>query len=197
MAMQDETTTFADFIRRIRAGDEQAAEELVRQYEPAIRLEVRVRLRDQSLYRLFDSVDICQSVMASFFVRAALGQYELEEPKQLVKLLVGMTRNKLAFQVRHHRRERRDHRRASSVTVDEMGVAAKDPTPSELVAGKELLSEFHKRLTTEERQLAELRAEDCPWGEIAARLGGTPEARRKQLERAVDRVSQELGLGES
>src|SRR5260370_4819279 len=81
-------TSFFEFIKRVRAGDEQAATELVRQYETEIRREVRLRLRDGRLRRGFDSVDICQSVLASFFVRAALGQYELEEPQQLIKLLV-------------------------------------------------------------------------------------------------------------
>ena len=32
-------------------------------------------------------MDICQSVMASFFVRAALGQYQLNTPEQLLNLL--------------------------------------------------------------------------------------------------------------
>ena len=40
--------------------------------------------------------------------------------------------------------------------------------------------------------LAELRADGCEWTEIASRLGGTAEARRKQLARAVDRVEQQL-----
>jgi len=40
-------------------------------------------------------MDICQSVLASFFVRAALGQYELETPGHLLKLLVSMSRKKL------------------------------------------------------------------------------------------------------
>jgi hypothetical protein len=39
-----EDTTFADFIRRIRAGDDRAAQELVERYEPVIRREVRLRL---------------------------------------------------------------------------------------------------------------------------------------------------------
>src|SRR5438132_196484 len=103
--------TFASFIRRIRAGDAQAAEELVRRYESVIRVEVRHRLSDPRLRRLFDSMDISQSVLASFFVRVSTGQYELDEPAQLVKLLVGMTRNKVAFQARKQRALRRDHRR--------------------------------------------------------------------------------------
>ena len=65
---------------------------------------------------------------------------------------------------------------------------------SQVASGKELLEAFRARLSQEEQELAELRAADCQWQEIADRLGGTPQARRKQLERAIDRVSQELGL---
>src|SRR5260370_28306846 len=110
IATMDETSFFT-FMKRVRAGDEQAATELVRLCEPKIRREVRLRLRDSRLRRDFDSADICQSVLASFFVRAALGQYELEETKQLVKLLVTMTRNKLIGKVRKMQSQTRDHRR--------------------------------------------------------------------------------------
>src|SRR5438132_7188286 len=108
--MADEET-FTDFLRRIRAGDEQAAEELVRQYEPLIRREVRLHLEDRRLSRLFDSMDVCQSVLASFFVRVASGQYDLERPEQLLKLLMAMARNKLASQARRQHRKLRDQRR--------------------------------------------------------------------------------------
>jgi RNA polymerase sigma-70 factor (ECF subfamily) len=76
--------SFAELIHRIRNGDARAAEELVRRYEPAIRLEVRMRLGDVRLRRAFDSMDICQSVLGSFFVRAVAGQYDLNEPEQLM-----------------------------------------------------------------------------------------------------------------
>jgi RNA polymerase sigma-70 factor (ECF subfamily) len=94
MPMSEETS-FRDLIDRVRARDEQAAAELVRLYEPTIRMAIRVRLSDPALRRLFDSMDICQSVLANFFVRAASGQFELAPPDQLVKLLVTMARNKL------------------------------------------------------------------------------------------------------
>ena len=103
--------TFADFVARIRAGDEQAAAELVRQFEPLIRREIRMQLDDHRLSRLFDSMDICQSVLASFFLRTAAGEYDLERPEQLVGLLVTMARNKLASAARRENRECRDHRR--------------------------------------------------------------------------------------
>ena len=192
--MIDHTAPFQGFIQRIRAGDDQAAVELVRQYEPLIRTEIRLRLVNPALSRAFDSMDICQSVLGSFFVRAAAGQYELAHPEQLVQLLIAITRNKLAGQVRRQQRLRRDLRRTADVAADELDLAAPEQTPSEIASGKELLEAFRARLSQEEQELAELRAADCQWQEIADRLGGTPQARRKQLERAICRVSQELGL---
>jgi RNA polymerase sigma factor (sigma-70 family) len=186
--------SFAEFIRRIRAGDADAARELVRRYEPVVRLEVRLRLADPRLGRAFDSMDICQSVMASFFVRAAAGQFNLEQPQDLIKLLVVMARNKLAFHVRKERAERRDNRRVEIVPPEQLEEARAAPSPSEEVSGRELLAAFRQRLSDEERQLADRRARGEGWAGIAAALGGTAAARRKQLERAVDRVARQLGL---
>src|SRR4051812_13228598 len=100
-----EDSTFRDLMRRVRAGEAAAATELVRTYEPAIRRAVRVRLEDSRLQRLCDSMDICQSVLASFFLRAAAGQYDLEKPAHLFKLLVAMARNKLADETRRQAAE--------------------------------------------------------------------------------------------
>jgi RNA polymerase sigma factor (sigma-70 family) len=190
--MSDDTA-FAGFMRRIRAGDEQAARELVERYEPVIRREVKMRLRDPRLYRRLDWADICQSVLASFFVRAASGQYDLDRPDQLLRLLVVMTRHKLSKQERRHRAGKRDYRLADDGDPASMEEKPGDaPTPSRLVAGRELLEAFRGRLTEEERMLADLRGEGCEWAEIAARVGGTAQARRMQLARAVRRVERQL-----
>src|SRR5206468_1481154 len=66
-----EEVPFQELIRRVRQGDEAAAAVLVRHYEPAIRRAVRFRLLDTRLGAVRDSTYICQSVLASFFVRAA------------------------------------------------------------------------------------------------------------------------------
>src|SRR4051794_19817654 len=83
-------------LDRFRAGDSGAARELVGAYEPHLRRIIRLRIRDSRLRRLYDSTDICQSVLASFFARLSLGQFDLENPAQLVRLLEAMARNKLA-----------------------------------------------------------------------------------------------------
>ena len=187
---------FADLIHRLRAGDARAAEELVREYEPAIRLEVHCRLRDSRLRRAFDSMDVCQSVLASFFVRAAAGQYDLGQPDQLRKLLVGMARKKLLFHVRKQRAQCRDVRRLEPIAHNDCAAVAADPSPSRQCEAQDLLHSVQQRLTPEERQLADLRAQGREWLDIAAAVGGTPGGRRKQLTRAIDRVARELGLDE-
>jgi RNA polymerase sigma factor (sigma-70 family) len=187
---------FADLLRRVRAGDPQAAEDLVRQYEPALRLELRLRLGDPRLRRRFGASDVCQAVLLSFFVRAAAGQYELRGPRDLVKLLAAMARRKLAFQVRRERAPPRDYRRTEPLAGADPA-AAPGPSPSRQAEAADLLRQFRRRLSEEERALAELRARGLGWAEVAAELGGTPEGRRKQLARAVQRVSRELGLDEA
>ena len=190
--------TFRELIRRVRDGDERAATELVHRYEPLIRREVRMQLQDQRLGRILDSMDVCQSVLASFFVRTAAGQYDLEHPGQLVRLLAAMARNKLASAARHQNRQRRDHRRLAAAGDAALAATADPgPSPSRYVAGQELLQRLDAAPSAEERRLAGLRREGLAWAEIAARLGGQPQARRVQLARALDRVARQLGLEEA
>jgi RNA polymerase sigma-70 factor (ECF subfamily) len=185
-------TPFAELITRLRAGDHEAAAELVRQYGPVIRLEVRMGLRDSRLRRAFDESDVCQSVLASFFVRAAAGQYDLDTPEGLTGLLVRMARNKLASQARRHTNTRRDVRRVTT-QEDEVNAAA-DPSPSQQIEWRELLQKFREHLTDEERVLADARAQGRQWADIAAEVGVDARVLSKRLERAVDRVCGELGL---
>jgi len=187
-----EAEAFRDLIGRVRSGDDRAAEELVRRYEPTIRMAIRVRLDQSHLRRLFDSMDICQSVMANFFVRAASGQFELDQPEQLVKLLVTMARNKLINHVQQQQAGRRDHRRQADLDTAE--VADSTPTPSQVASYRELLEAVRSHLSGEERRLADLRGAGSSWPEIAAEVGQNADALRFRLTRALDRVAAELRL---
>jgi RNA polymerase sigma-70 factor (ECF subfamily) len=191
------TSAFLELMNRVRAGDEAAATELVRLYERTIRRTVRIWLIDTRMRRLFDSMDICQSVLGSFFVRAALGQFQLDRPEQLVRLLISMARHKLTDQVRRQQAECRDNRRLEADDVHCQSIVAAGATPSRQIAARDLLQEVRKRLTEEERLLADRRSLGREWPEIAAELGGNPEALRKKLTRAVNRVARELGLDEA
>jgi RNA polymerase sigma-70 factor (ECF subfamily) len=190
----DEESDFKELIRRVRAGDSDAAADLVRRYEPAIRRAARVRLLDRRLRRVFDSMDICQSVLASFFVRMALGQYDVDKPAQLLRLLVSMSQKKLVDRARHQGAARRDYRRSPATAADVSQIAVMQSSPSQVVVAKELLEEFRKRLTDEERELADARALGKDWEQIAQERGVSAEALRKKLTRAVKRVGGSLGL---
>lgn len=192
--MSDEVP-FQELIARIRRGDDHAASELVRRYEPAIRRAVRFRLTDPRLRRTLDSMDVCQSVMASFFVRAASGQYDLDTPEQLLRLLTTMARNKLLNQARQEHAARRDNRLVTDDIADH-DVEGTSPSPVRQAEARELLAEVHRRLSPEEMKLVELRNQGHDWNSIAAQVGGNAAALRQKLHRALARLSEQFGLEE-
>ena len=189
--------SFVDLIAQVRAGDERAAADLLRFYEPQVRRIVRVRLTDPRMRRQIDTMDICQSVMSDFFIRMALGQYEIESPEHLIKLLSTMARNKLLHHVERQQAARRDVRRLEPAGVEDVPVAAADPTPSRVVSARELLAEVRTQLNDDERFLADERAAGRTWAELGEQLQAKPDSLRMKLSRAVDRVAERLGLNEA
>src|SRR5262249_23459127 len=105
-----------------------------------------------------------------------------------------MLRNKLPSQAEAERAGGRDRRRLTDDPVEERQLADPAATPSREVANRELLLETQRRLTADERHLLELRQQGHDWAAIAQVLGGTPEALRKKLCRALARVRDHLGV---
>jgi RNA polymerase sigma factor (sigma-70 family) len=188
--------TFLELMQRLRAGDETAALELHATYADQLQRIIRVRLTQPALRRQMDSIDICQSVFADFFVRTALGQYDLKSPTELLKLLATMGRNRLIYHAQKQRAARRDIGRVEGAAVEDFALPGGGGTPSQIVAARELLHECQARLTPDERALFEQRRAGHGWDEIAAAAGKSAEAVRKQYERAIKRVSGELGMEE-
>jgi RNA polymerase sigma factor (sigma-70 family) len=189
-------SAFQDLLRRIRAGDPQAEREVWDLYFPAIQREVRARLAPGSIRRVLDSADVCQSVFVSFYMRARQGQYELDSARDLGNLLYAMARHKLFTQVRNQCAARRHPGRVGPDRVDELEVVAEGPSPSEQVAVRDLAQHFLARLTEDERRVADLYSRGHTWDEIAARLGEQPDALRKRLMRALNRVKTERSPAE-
>jgi RNA polymerase sigma-70 factor (ECF subfamily) len=180
---------FTELLKRVREGDAEAAAELVGGYESAVRVAVRTRLSDPALRRQFDSMDICQSVLASFFLRAAAGEYDLIDPSQLVALLTKMAHNKLAMRARREYRLRRDVRRVlpqGDALLEAVSTADK---PTQQVLERELIDRAFELMEPQVREIAAMRAANMEWSEIASQIGGTADARRKQFQRAVDRIA--------
>ena len=82
------------------------------------------------LRRACDSLDLCQAVLGSFFVRVAAGQYEVDAPEQLLKLLATMLRNKVSKLARHEQAERRDQRRVTAGSARSTRLPRTRPAPA-------------------------------------------------------------------
>ncbi|MCX7422061.1 MAG: sigma-70 family RNA polymerase sigma factor [Planctomycetia bacterium] len=190
-------TPFLELFEKVRQGDPEAAEQIVRAYEPEIRRTIRVRMTDSHLRRIVDSCDLCQSVMAAFFVRAAAGQFDVESPRDLLNLLVTMARNRVTDWVRHDRASRRDGRRDVSLEANDLSArefVEQNSGPPSIVADRELLQRVRCRLSHDEQRLMEWRAEGRQWTEIGAELKEHPAAVRMRFTRALDRITTEMGL---
>jgi RNA polymerase sigma-70 factor (ECF subfamily) len=189
--------SFADLMRAIEARDEAAEQHLFdrlwAKYEPEIRRDMEYRLRYSAIRQRLDPEDVVQSALKSFFLRAAAGRYHLEDAGEMHRLLSAMVRTKLAEHMRFHLQQRRDPRRTEPVEAA-ADAAAGDTSPSDAVSDRELAEEFLRRLTPEERELWDLHQQGLPWSEVAALVGGTAQARNKQVARAIRRVRREMGL---
>ena len=184
---------FVAYVARLRAGDQRALEELVAKYAPVIKLEARMRLRNPHLRAVLDSMDICQSVLKSFFLRAAAGQFDIDRPEDLRKLLVQMACNKSLEAARREYAQRRDARRSVKLGDEAHQVAGGDDPVGE-VEWQELLLRGRQMLSADERRIAEARAAGQTWDELAAELGKSPDQIRMQLARAQKRVAEALDL---
>ena len=183
---------FADLMSQTRRGDQDAARELVRMYEPEIRRAARLRLTDPKLRRIVDSIDICQSVFGRFFKSATDGSFDLEKPEQLLVLLTTMTRNRIIDEHRRQAAQKRDSRDAIGSSFDLASVIENSPGPRTTAAARELLSEVRSRLSIDELQIADLRNAGKSWAEVAKELNESADGLRKRLERALERVRMEI-----
>jgi DNA-directed RNA polymerase specialized sigma24 family protein len=167
---------FVALIRQVRAGDEEAVRELLRQYEDPLRVWIRPRLEAARLRSVLDSVDICQSVFANFFSRAAAGQFELTNPKQLLWLLRTMARNNLLNKVKHHHNELLHLKPVYDLVVATL--ADRQPDPAQAFTRKELLEQARQLFSEEELWLVDRRYLGHSWSEMAGECGRSPEALR-------------------
>jgi len=187
--------SFVGLVDGLRKGEAQAAEKLVREFEPEIRRMIRIQLHDSPLQRQFDSMDICQSVMANFFVRASAGQFDLNEPQNVLRLLVTMARNKLTDKARAvHGPRRHPGGKQQDGSVHLNNVADRAASPSCALQGQELLNKIKSQLAPDEVELLEYRIQGLEWPEIAVKLNAKPDALRKKYTRAMDRVVEDMNV---
>jgi RNA polymerase sigma-70 factor (ECF subfamily) len=183
---QREDGQLADFLKRIQAGDEGAARELLQRFEPEVRLVVRRQL-PRLLRSRFDSLDFLQSVWGSFFRRMRDAPTDFEDSRHLVAFLARAAKNKVIDEYRRAASLKNDMHREEPLWGDgrrPKEVADPIDSPSEVAQAHEVFDRLHALLPEERRTMLELKAQGLSSKDIGERLGVS--------ERTVQRVLEEL-----
>jgi len=89
-------------IGKLSSGDDAAAEEVFRTYEPYLRMVVR-RMLPSNLRPKFDSIDVVQSVWADVLTGFRDAGWQFSDAAHLKAFLVRATRNRFIDRVRQNR----------------------------------------------------------------------------------------------
>jgi RNA polymerase sigma factor (sigma-70 family) len=188
--VEQATNEFAGLIQRVRGGCPAAKEELYRRYGDAVRRVVSRKLR-RELRRQLDSVDVAQSVWASFFLGDP-GRYCFSDADSLVAFLVRVASNKIVDQARYQFAQARDVRRERS--LEEPGAAdGMDPvgnvlpdrthTPSQYAMAGERWRTLTHNLSDRHVRILELLRAGHSQTDVAREVGCDPETIRRLLDR--------------
>lgn len=189
--MADEPS-FQDLMLQVRAGNSAAIDKMTSRYGDAVLRAARMRMFNARLRRAFDSQDIFQSVMKSFFLRYARSEnnWQIKTPGDLANLLASMAKNKVVDKARGESAEiRGGDRPAMPINDGEDFEDGRATRPDEIVALQEEYERCWKLFDQDARALYLMHFEKkLSWEEIGVLLGSTGEACRKKLERILKDV---------
>jgi len=184
--LQRGESELSDFLKRIQAGDDGAALELLSRFEAEVRLVVRRQL-PRLLRSRFDSLDFLQSVWGSFFRRMRSAPTEFEDSRHLVAFLARAAKNKVIDEYRRAAsRKHNMHREEPLWAEGRRPKEVPDPidSPSEVAQAHEVLVRLRELMPEDRRTILEMKAQGLSSKDIGERLGIS--------ERTVQRVLEEL-----
>jgi len=191
-----EQPSFHHLMERIRAGDQQAAWELLDQYGAYLLHVIRQNLPSR-LRSKFDSTDFVQNVWASFFRQPHIFQ-RLDAPKDLLNYLRGMARNKLTMESRRRfGTAKYDVNRESSLdditsTQGAEGTPRhaepadeRHPPPSYVAMVREKWDQWMAKQSPQSQRVVDLRFRGASFDEIALQLKINERTARRVIESLV------------
>jgi RNA polymerase sigma-70 factor (ECF subfamily) len=164
-------------LERLCHGDEGAAEQVFREYEPYLRLVVR-RMLPARLRAKFDSIDVVQSVWGDLLDGFRDAGWRFKDAAHLRAFLVTATKNRFLDRLRQHQTALDREKSIEEGRLQEQ-VLADDPRPSELVEADELWQEMLALCPPAHRNLLRLKREGRSLADIAAQAGLHPSSVRR------------------
>jgi RNA polymerase sigma-70 factor (ECF subfamily) len=167
--MSEPPEKIAALLAQIRQGDENALAQLVRHYEPELRIAAHVRL-GPALRPYLDSMDLVQSVHRSLIGGLRQNKFDFSSPDKLLALAVTLVQRKIA---RHWRRVKREAgaSRASDTREVLLSLCSPQADPASAAEIADAADHFLSGLDDVDRRLLELRLEGCSTAEAARQLG--------------------------
>ena len=164
-----------------------------RRFGDQLRRRARTRLRQYGLAGQAESMDICNDVMADLARRH--GDTSIS-PDDVLAYIMRAIDNQVLDTFRTLARQCRDFRRNEPTPVEEMTVANRETSPSQIALRREVLTRIRSLLSEEDAQAVDMMLENRDWGEIGEALGLRADTVRMRVRRALDRVRRDIGLSE-
>ncbi|HEV2972452.1 MAG TPA: sigma-70 family RNA polymerase sigma factor [Pirellulales bacterium] len=143
--------------------------------------------------------DVVQSACRTFLRRAQIGEFELADAQGLWGLLCAITLTKVREQKRYHLRQKRGLDREVHPADVSPGNGARlfdradsEPTPAEAAEFADQFTQLVAGLDDEERQLVDLKLQQCTNEEIAERMGCSERTVRRILKRVQSALTRQL-----
>jgi RNA polymerase sigma-70 factor (ECF subfamily) len=167
--------SFAEFLTRLKTGDDAAARELFQRFTHQLIALAGRRIRDGLRHKV-DPEDVVQSAYKSFFLRYGTGKLEAVNWDSLWGLLTLITVRKCAERASYHSAECRDAAREVSGPAREDQASwpepfGREPTPVEAAVLGETVDQLLLGLDEDERPVVELSLQGYTTREISEQLG--------------------------
>ena len=196
--MSEHDIDYDELIDGLRRGDEAAVQRFCDLYGNRVE-----RLADRhisgGLQRRVGPEDVVQSVCRTFVRRAKEGEFELPDSGALWALLCAITLSKVRRQARFHLRQKRTMNReqhldsiAAESSTGGMELKGTTPAPDDAVEFADQFEQIINDLNDEERQLVDLKLQQCENDEIAEQMGCSERTVRRLLNRVRTRLEREL-----
>jgi RNA polymerase sigma-70 factor (ECF subfamily) len=179
-----------DLVRRVKAGDDEAARLLFDRHLPELRAKARARLPAALRGKVSES-DVVQDAWLAAFLD--VGKFEDRGDGSFAKWLQKILRHKLLDEVRRHARVgKRDARREERLVTDASVVDAGQPSPSVEAAAAEKSAALRDAIddlpSDHAAVLRLIHQEGLTLVEAGARMGRSADAVRKLYGRALVRL---------
>jgi RNA polymerase sigma factor (sigma-70 family) len=177
-------------VAGLRSGDETAIRQFCERYGESLERLAERNLAMRVLRRVGPD-DVAQSACRTFLRRARIGEFELADSKGLWGILCAITINKVREQTRFHLRAKRGLDRETHPTADDSvgGQSAffnrpsAEATPADAAEFADQFTRLIESLDAEQRQLVDLKLQQCTNLEIAEQMGLSERTVRRILKR--------------